>query len=197
MNRLISISCCWLLKKTLVITTNLTNPESVSGSIQGNLKYYVYVSLSKRFSSNLPLFSIQEQLMKESDRKDMQKIDNVLAQVRLATSKTRLDMINTRVVLQVAKQLITLKILEKSQYFPSRSLISPIVVTKPAGYQNSLDLSNFTWFPYPAADILPKTISPFSELGMKITCPIPLIHKENNSSVNLLNIYYVKKKLTY
>ena len=45
----------------------------------------------------------------------------------------RLDMTNTRVVLQVAKQLITLKILEKSQSFPSRSLTSPIVVTKPAG----------------------------------------------------------------
>ena len=28
MNRLILILCCWLLKKTLVITTNLTNPES-------------------------------------------------------------------------------------------------------------------------------------------------------------------------
>ena len=122
MNRSISISCCWLLKKTLVITTNLTNPESVSGSIQGNLKYYVYVSLSKRFSSNLPLFSIQEQLMKESDRKDMLKIDNVLAQVRLATSKTRLDMINTRVVLQVAKQLITLQILEKISIFPLKKL---------------------------------------------------------------------------
>ena len=30
MNRLISISYCSLLKKTLVITTNLTNPESAS-----------------------------------------------------------------------------------------------------------------------------------------------------------------------
>ena len=30
MNRLISISCCCLLKKTLVITTNLTYPESAS-----------------------------------------------------------------------------------------------------------------------------------------------------------------------
>ena len=30
MNRLVLISCCWLLKKTLVITTNLTNPESAS-----------------------------------------------------------------------------------------------------------------------------------------------------------------------
>ena len=27
-NHLILILCCWLLKKTLVITTNLTNPES-------------------------------------------------------------------------------------------------------------------------------------------------------------------------
>ena len=27
MNRLILILCCWLLKKTLVITTSLTNPE--------------------------------------------------------------------------------------------------------------------------------------------------------------------------
>ena len=27
-NRLILILCCWLLKKTLVIRTNLTNPES-------------------------------------------------------------------------------------------------------------------------------------------------------------------------
>ena len=27
-NRLILILCFWLLKKTLVITTNLTNPES-------------------------------------------------------------------------------------------------------------------------------------------------------------------------
>ena len=31
MNRLVLISCCWLLKKTLVITTNLTNPEPASG----------------------------------------------------------------------------------------------------------------------------------------------------------------------
>ena len=27
------ISCCWLLNKTLVITTNLTNPESASASL--------------------------------------------------------------------------------------------------------------------------------------------------------------------
>ena len=52
----------------------------------------------------------------------MLKIDNVLAQVRLATSKTRLDMINTRVVLQVAKQLITLQILEKISIFPLKKL---------------------------------------------------------------------------
>ena len=31
MNCLVWISCCWLLKRTLVITTNLTNPESASG----------------------------------------------------------------------------------------------------------------------------------------------------------------------
>ena len=30
MNHLVLISCCWLLKKTLVITTNLTNSESTS-----------------------------------------------------------------------------------------------------------------------------------------------------------------------
>ena len=30
MNCLVVISCCWLLKKTLVIATNLTNPESAS-----------------------------------------------------------------------------------------------------------------------------------------------------------------------
>ena len=30
MNPLVLISYCWLLKKTLVITTNLTNPESAS-----------------------------------------------------------------------------------------------------------------------------------------------------------------------
>ena len=30
MNCLVLISCCWLLKKSLVITTNLTNPESAS-----------------------------------------------------------------------------------------------------------------------------------------------------------------------
>ena len=30
MNRLILISSCWLLRKTLVMTTNLTNPESAS-----------------------------------------------------------------------------------------------------------------------------------------------------------------------
>ena len=30
MHCLVLISCCWLLKKTLVITTNLTNPESAS-----------------------------------------------------------------------------------------------------------------------------------------------------------------------
>ena len=28
MHCLVLISCCWLLKKTFVITTNLTNPES-------------------------------------------------------------------------------------------------------------------------------------------------------------------------
>ena len=33
MNRLISILCYCLLKKTLVITTDLTNPESASGII--------------------------------------------------------------------------------------------------------------------------------------------------------------------
>ena len=31
-NCLILILCCWLLKKTLVIMTNLTNPESVPAS---------------------------------------------------------------------------------------------------------------------------------------------------------------------
>ena len=30
MNRLVLILCSWLLNKTLVITTNLTNPESAS-----------------------------------------------------------------------------------------------------------------------------------------------------------------------
>ena len=30
MHCLVLISCCWLLKKTFVITTNLTNPESAS-----------------------------------------------------------------------------------------------------------------------------------------------------------------------
>ena len=30
MNFLVLISCSWLLKKTLVMTTNLTNPKSVS-----------------------------------------------------------------------------------------------------------------------------------------------------------------------
>ena len=30
MNCLVLISCCWLLKKTLIIPTNLTNPESAS-----------------------------------------------------------------------------------------------------------------------------------------------------------------------
>ena len=30
MNCLVLISCCWLLKKTLVIPTNLTIPESAS-----------------------------------------------------------------------------------------------------------------------------------------------------------------------
>ena len=38
MNRLVLISCCWLLKKTLVITTNLTNPESASVK-RGNSNY--------------------------------------------------------------------------------------------------------------------------------------------------------------
>ena len=32
MNRINLISCYWLLKKTLVITTNLNNPESASGT---------------------------------------------------------------------------------------------------------------------------------------------------------------------
>ena len=34
MHCLVLISCCWLLKKTLVITTNLTNPESASDDIK-------------------------------------------------------------------------------------------------------------------------------------------------------------------
>ena len=37
MNRLILISCCWSLKKTLAITTILTNPESASGIGKKNI----------------------------------------------------------------------------------------------------------------------------------------------------------------
>ena len=45
MNRLISILCCCLLKKTLVITTNLTNPESVSGIICLTKTTYIAIKL--------------------------------------------------------------------------------------------------------------------------------------------------------
>ena len=41
MNRRVLISCCWLLKKTLVITTNLTNPESASVQTSSYREYTV------------------------------------------------------------------------------------------------------------------------------------------------------------
>ena len=39
MSHLISISCCWQFKKTIVITTNLTNPESPDNLIECSNNY--------------------------------------------------------------------------------------------------------------------------------------------------------------
>ena len=49
-NRLIWILYCWLLKKTLVMTTSLTNPESAPGSMaKALLLNCVPVLYAKRF----------------------------------------------------------------------------------------------------------------------------------------------------
>ena len=56
-NRLILILCCWLLKKALVITTNLTNPESASAFIYffiwySNMYFLIKVSIVEDISEN-------------------------------------------------------------------------------------------------------------------------------------------------
>ena len=77
MNSLILISCCWLLKKMLVIATNLTNPEPplpyVFGKNEWKEKYlgkkkFMPKILKKIFLSELshaPLSEKENELLKK------------------------------------------------------------------------------------------------------------------------------------
>ena len=62
MNRVILILCCWLLKKMLIITTNLTNPESIHDKLKQLYDWplYVYViSYTQDYYTTIEFFTLR------------------------------------------------------------------------------------------------------------------------------------------
>ena len=58
MNCLVLILCCWLLKKTLVIPSNLANPESAPEYLQNQLyiqlpRNYPIISYISKYQENM------------------------------------------------------------------------------------------------------------------------------------------------